>query len=40
MKMRHLSASLLALCLSTAHAAHDVVIYGGTCAAVTAAVQV
>jgi len=40
MKMRHLSASLLALSLSTAHAAHDVVIYGGTCAAVTAAVQV
>ncbi|MFO1441448.1 MAG: FAD-dependent oxidoreductase [Verrucomicrobiaceae bacterium] len=40
MKMRHLSASLLALCLSTAHAAHEVVIYGGTCAAVTAAVQV
>ncbi len=40
MKRSLLSAPLLALCLAQAQAAHDVVIYGGTSAAVTAAVQV
>ncbi|MBK8093310.1 MAG: FAD-dependent oxidoreductase [Verrucomicrobiaceae bacterium] len=32
--------AVLALSLASTHAEHDVVIYGGTCAAVTAAVQV
>ncbi|MFM7604863.1 MAG: FAD-dependent oxidoreductase [Prosthecobacter sp.] len=40
MKKRFLTAPFIVLCLlHSARAAHNVVIYGGTCAAVTAAIQ-